>query len=256
MKNFSMKRFSQVLKYDFKTGIRPILWFSLGMVIVFLLMFMWLHGMAGMSFEGKEPDFVTHRIAYEAAQMGCIFCCIFWLCVACTLFRDVQKKAPRTVMLMLPATNTEKFLSRWVYMLVFSVIGGFVAFIVADMLHLGWLAVTGRAVASSTPQLFKNFTFEGETKTIMQFYGLFFSLHSFALFGSVFFRKYNLVATFATGMAIFIMFMSIYRNIPWENELRDTVYLATEIPAIIIFTTLSYRIFCRWQVVTHKFVNL
>ena len=256
MKNFSMKRFSQVLKYDLKTGIRPIMWFSLGMVIAFLLIFMFLHSMFGMSYEGQEPSWVTYSIAHEAAQSGCMIICVFWLCVACTLFRDVQKKAPRTVMLMLPATNMEKFLSRWVYMLAFSIIGGFVAFIVADMLHLGWLAVTGRAVASSTPQLFKNFTFEGETKTIMQFCGLFFSLHSFALFGSVFFRKYNLVATFATGMVLLIMFLTIYRNIPWENELRDTVYLATEIPAIIIFTTLSYRLFCRWQVVTHKFVNL
>ena len=80
--------------------------------------------------------------------------------------------------------------------------------------------------------------------------------YPFALFGGVFFRKYNLVSTFATGIILLFVILFIYNNISLENSVRESMYLATSIPAIIIFTTLSYRIFCRWQLVTHKFVNL
>ena len=251
-----MKRFGYVLRYDLNRGIRHMIWFSLGMVIVFILLFMWLHSMSSVFYEGKEPAWATYAIARHAAQGGNMIICVFWLCVASTLFHDVQNKGPRTVMQMLPATNLEKFLSRWVYMLVFSIIGGFVAFVLADMLHLGWLALSGKAIAPSSLRMFKNFAFEGNTETIMQFCGMFFALHSFALFGSVFFRKFNLVATFASGLLLLILILLLCRNIPWDNGMRDNVYLAIEIPSIIIFTTLSYRIFCRWQVVTHKLVNL
>jgi hypothetical protein len=251
MKNFNMKRFSQMLRYDFKTGIRPMIWFSTGMVVLFLLVFMSLHSLQNMSnIGGKEPAYLTYTIAHEAAVMGCVIIDLFWWGVACTLFRDVQKKAPRTSMLMLPATNLEKFLSRWVYMLAFSVIGSFVAFFVADMLHLGWLAATGRTHATSASQVFDYFM-----KNDKMFYSLFFTFHAFGLLCGVLFKKFHIVVTAVVGVILFAVFMQVCSYItPYET--REIICLVAAIIATITFTILAYRLFCRWQVVTRKFVNL
>ena len=45
---------------------------------------------------------------------------IFFLIAVSILYRGEQKKQVRIAWLMLPATNLEKFLVRWIYMLAFS----------------------------------------------------------------------------------------------------------------------------------------
>ena len=153
-------------------------------------------------------------------------------------------------MLMLPATNLEKFLSRWVYMLVFSIIGSFVAFFVTDMLHLGWLAVTERPHATSSSQVFDYFL-----KNDKMFYCLFFTFHAFGLLCGVLFKKFHIVVTAVVGVILFAVFMQLCSHIT-QYETRAMVCLVAAIIATITFTLLAYRLFCRWQVVTRKFVNL
>ena len=204
------------------------------MVVLFLLVFMSLHSLQNMSnIGGKEPAYLTYTIAHEAAVMGCVIIDLFWWGVACTLFRDVQKKAPRTSMLMLPATNLEKFLSRWVYMLVFSIIEN-----------------TGRTNATSASQVFDYFM-----KNDKMFYSLFFTFHAFGLLCGVLFKKFHIVVTAVVGVILFAVFMQLCSHIT-QYETRAMFCLVAAIIATVTFTLLAYRLFCRWQVVTHKFVNL
>ena len=74
-----------------------------------------------------------------ARQLPCfsvIAMYIFFLISASTLYRGEQKKQQRIAWLMLPASNLEKFLSRWIYMLVFMLVGGVLTFFVADCIHM------------------------------------------------------------------------------------------------------------------------
>ena len=52
---------------------------------------------------------------------------------------------------MLIATNLEKFLARWGYLLAFSLVGGLLTFFVADGIHIAWLWLTGKPVVAAMP---------------------------------------------------------------------------------------------------------
>ena len=79
------------------------------------------------------------------------------MATASTVYWREQKKAKRTAWLMLPATNLEKFLSRWVFMLAVS-LGGFLMFFVADAIHMAWLWMTGKPVIAATTYFFPQTT--------------------------------------------------------------------------------------------------
>lgn len=260
MRKFDFKRFRSVLTYDFTTGLSPMLWFSLGMVILYLLLFFLFHNLnysMGPSNPHEMNDFMMKTIIHEVATAAPFVAYLFMLGAACTLFRGVQKKAPRTIFLMLPATNPEKFVSRWVYLLVFSFLGGIGAFVVADLLHATWQGVTGNPVVMATGYFFDRMPHAATARTydIICFYTLFLTLHTFCLMCSVLFKKYHLVATFAVGMTLWVVLNHSLRLV-LTPVTKEPVLLALMFVCIILFTTLAYRLFCRWQVVTRKFVNL
>lgn len=262
MKGFKLKRFKKVLAYDFTTGLYPMLWFSLGMVILYLLLFGLFHNLHDAMGAANPPemnDFLMKAIIHEVATAAVFVAYMFVLGVACTIFRGVQRKAPRTVLLMLPASNAEKFLSRWVYLIVFSLLGSIGAFIVADLLHAGWQTLTGHRLPAilATGYFFDRIPDPGRDRTydVISFYALLLTLHSFCLMCSVLFKKYHLVATFAVGLLLWTVINQLLRGL-LTPESKEPVLIALMALCIVVFTTLAYRLFCRWQVVTHKFVNL
>ena len=261
MKGFDFKRFKNVLNYDFTTGLSPMMWFSLGMVILYLLIFGLFfnlnYNMKASNIPPEMNDFLMKTTIHEVASASFFAAYLFMLGAACTLFRDVQKKAPRTIFLMLPATNAEKFVSRWIYLLVFSLIGGIGSFVVADLLHTAWQGISGNPMVLATGYFFDRIPHEATARTydIVSFYAFFLTLHSFCLMCSVLFKKYHLVATFAVGLTLWELLNQSLRLV-LSQEIKEPVLLVLMFVCIILFTTLAYRLFCRWQVVTHKFLNL
>ena len=65
------------------------------------------------------------------------------------------------------------------------------------------------------------------------------------------------------GFAIIAVIASLYNasglyqyNDETARTTTNVVFIVFEAIGITLFTWLAYRLFCRWQVVTHKFVNL
>ena len=157
-----MTRFGRVLKLDFVEGRKALMWGALCMLLLYLFFFWFAHNIGVHS---SRYDFVNdsaqalqlrmNAICEGVGVFSAIALFIFFLITASTLYRGEQKKQQRIAWLMLPATNLEKFLSRWIYMLAFSIVGGVLPFFVADVIHMGYLGMTGNPVVDATSYLLK-----------------------------------------------------------------------------------------------------
>lgn len=271
MKNFDSKRFGQVLKLDFSEGRKAILWGALAMLLLYLFFFWFTHNIASHDeyYDVDEPYVSELRVSYVCegvGALGAVAMLFYWLISASILYRSEQKKQQRIAWLMLPATNLEKFLSRWLYMVVFSLTGGMLAFFVADILHIAYLWMSGNPVDTAAPSFFQRLPHTNEYNPllhIIKVYGMMITIHAFFLMGSVLFRKYHFIVCAALVVLVFAAMASLYNasglyqhNGETALTIWNIVLIVFEAISITLFTWLAYRLFCRWQVVTHKFVNL
>lgn len=273
MKNLDIHRFGQVLKLDFALGRKNLMWAALAMLLAYLFIF-WLANEMSSEISYSVDAYRVNMICREASQLSLVAMLVFLLVSTSQLFSADHKKQRCIYTLMLPATNLEKFLSRWVYLLVYSLVGGLLMFLVADALHMVWLVLSGHEVCSATPLFFNNLPHTGDTSYMNQHwyfvarnYCIFLVIHATFLLGSVLFKRFHFVVT---GIVLVFVFVALASTYNWlhstSGEFREfseeafkwysigttVFYLAVT----ALFTWLAYRLFCRWQVVTHKFVNL
>jgi hypothetical protein len=270
MKQLDAKRFGQVLKLDFAEGLKPMMWGALAMTLLYLFFFWFAHSIGYKDiFIEPGPDslrLLTKMICEAVGAFSLIAMFIFFLVAASILYRSEQKKQQRIAWLMLPATNLEKFLSRWIYMVVFSLVGGMLTFFIADAIHIAYLWISRNPVMTATPFFFNTFPHQGKYDpllNIINVYGMMITIHAFFLLGSVLFRKYHFIISGALVVLAFAVIASLYNasglyvyNGVMARTVTDIVFIVFEVCAIVLFTWLTYRLFCRWQVVTHIFVNL
>ena len=156
MKNFNMTRFGRVLKLDFVEGRKAMMWGALCMLLLYLFFF-WFAWNIGMHVSAvNDGDTYVKGLCQAVAGFSMMAMFIFFLITASTLYRGEQKKQQRIAWLMLPATNLEKFLSRWIYMLAFMLVGGVLPIILADGIHMAWLEAAGYPVYSMAKVLVHN----------------------------------------------------------------------------------------------------
>ena len=253
-----------MLRYDFKTGFKLMLWSTLGMMAAYLILFWFTHTMTPNPGYFSTPADRIHFISSELGSTGLFAMFVFSICSACVLFRNVQNKAPRIVMMMLPATNLEKFLSRWVWLVATTLCGTLLAFFAADLLRMAYLAITSQVVDSVLLLLLKRIAFylsivSGKDALYLLIgIGMMLTIHSFCLFCGVLFKKYHIPVTALIGIILFIVAILILRFMEMRRIYGhvEIVIGCSEVVLTTLFTYLSYRVFSRWQVVTHKFVNL
>ena len=267
MKNFDLQRFGRVLRLDFVEARNILLWFTLGGVLAYLFFFWFAYNISMKTYDITDWEQYVKHVCEGVGIFSMVFMYIFFLATACTLYWDEQKKAKRTAHLMLPATCLEKFLARWVYMLAFSLMAGLLAFFVADGIHMAWLWLTDKPVVAATPYLFKAFPHtsdfsNGQWLDVFAFYCLLIAGHAFFLLGGVVFRKNQFVATALVGSVLLFTFAHFAsKDQPYMQAIRVgwLYYLGLSLffaMLICAFTVLAYRLYCRWQVVTRKYVNL
>ena len=273
MKNFNMTRFGHVLKLDFTEGRKAMMWGAVCMLLLYLFFF-WFAWNIGMHSYNEIVDFYVQHICEAVAGFSMMAMYIYFLITASTLYRGEQKKQQRIAWLMLPATNLEKFLSRWIYLLVFSIVGGFLSFFVADLIHMAYLTMTDYPVQSAADDFFKIFphtrTFPSGEYTgdnplsVTSQYTALITIHAFFLLGGVFFKKFHFIATSAVVVIAFACIVATvnmlgYRDTPVpldEVTIQLIFWIIANSGLTVLFTWLAYWLFCRWQVVTHKFANL
>lgn len=260
-----MRRFGLVLRLDFAEGMKPLLWNALLMVLVYLFMFWFCYNVSMKNFVNPDSPEYIRGVCEAVGMTGCIAMYVYFVASIVRIFRDVQKKQKLTTYLMLPATNLEKFLSRWVYMMVFSIVGGLLAFFVADALHAVWLLAMNHPVYWASGFFIEMFPY-GTAKywqTVVELYCMLVFIHAFFLLGGVFFKRYHFAATggvgllLLTGLSWLLRVTGLYKqyyDLIWETS--AAIDIAFTLFGIVLFTGLSYWLFCRYQVITRKLVNL
>jgi uncharacterized membrane protein len=86
-------------------------------------------------------------------------------------------------------------------------------------------------------------------------YSIFVCIHSFFLFGGVFFKKFHFIATSAVmvlGLSVAFSITNAFHLYTVFNLIDVFIYVGLT----VLFTWLAYYLFCRWQVITHKFANV
>lgn len=135
MKNFDIKRFGQLLRYDAVTYNRSYLKYGIGIFLCHLIMQMLVtYGMTN-SIHFMTPD---TEVTVYATDLGVAFAfTIIMLAIAMSLaFANLSTKPGRISYLMLPVSNLEKFLSRVLIFSIGFVIANTVAFVLADLLRM------------------------------------------------------------------------------------------------------------------------
>ena len=283
MKNFNMTRFGRVLKLDFVEGRKAMMWGALCMLLLYLFFFWFAHeiGIHSSSFDyiqdaDERLRMRINNICEAVGAFSAMAMYIFFLITASTLYRAEQKKQQRIAWLMLPATNLEKFTSRWIYMVVFSIVGGLLPFFVADSIHVGYLWMTDNPVMSAGDDFFRIFPhtrkFPGTNEytgdsplSVTVEYAVFIAIHAFFLLAGVFFKKFHFIAASAVLFLLLVGWATIYNALGFRDTAVHTqsdinakyiMMIVIWLSLTALFTWLAYRLFCRWQVVTQKFANV
>ena len=265
MKNFNMTRFGRVLKLDFAEGRKAMMWGALCMLLLYLFFF-WFAYNIGYHYTVTDWDWHIKQICQGVAAFSMIGMYIYFLITTSTLYRSEQKKQQRIAWLMLPATNLEKFLARWIYMLVFMLVGGVLTLFLADCIHIIWLQIAGHPVHSMTKAMTHILPHVDKycpLLAVVNNYLSFVFIHSLFLLGGVFFKKFHFIASSAILAIVFsIIVWTInslgYRDTPTQSDptMSIIIWMCFHTCAIAVCTWLAYHLFCRWQVVTHKFANI
>lgn len=258
-----MKRLGYLLKLDFHENLKAFIWTSVTMLLMYLFFFWWAHNigipldsysLSKVLYSPEHIEMVTNAQCGSVGHFGNVAMYFCFLVIASQLYGKEQKKQIRTALLMLPATNLEKFLARWLYMIGFSVVAGILTFIVADVLHMIWLSSADRPVIAATKYFFDH---DAKWKIHVANGAVLIAIHSIYLFGGIYWRKNHFAITSLFLMVLGSLFVKVINSL--EPHLfegyRGYVVCVCFICAIILFTWLAYRTFCRWQLTDRKYIN-
>lgn len=280
MKQFDLHRFTQVLKWHLVSNRREILNKFFGLAVAFFM----LQLVSTQVVDTYEPalnadaDYYANRV--NNAMGGSFFfllCCI--IIQASTIFGNMKETRQRTSFLLLPASRLEKFLMRFLYIAVLLPLVASLALVVADVVRMLMATLWGRPLVSGVAMLF---TSGGDPNAaasideVVVFFilaGYFLFTHAIYVLGGTLLRKNPFLLT--TGL-MFVMFFLLVHVLKWGvaigvlNHVTALQYdstglhvhpmvypfvVASYVLAVILYW-LSYRVFCRMQVINNKWFNL
>jgi len=287
MEKFNTKRFANVLKWDFMNNWKYTLWLFLVMIVVFTCML-------GLTYFNSNSDYMqgVHDTMMSVQASACNFILsIIILAGASRMFLPLKDKQSATAFLSLPATNLEKFISRFLNVIVLWIVIGCVAFLCADALQMLLAKLLGaNYVVSGSKTFFSmwpldNMEWRGEPYWLkIQIGVILTTLMTYATYilGGILFRRRQFWITSVAIFAVSVIGIIAIVNIGWaigewiesHNEQlealmerffkdKDTFinflfYAWWTITGLItvFFTWLTYRFFKRAQVINNKFLNV
>lgn len=276
---FDKTRFFNALKLDFATNWRRWSFAFFGALACLLCAFM------GLSF-GLRGDVVgadTHEEAFVVMTVGTyIVFAIYMVISGSMMFNNMKSKQMRISFLLLPASNLEKFMSRWLITTVGALVVFFAALVAADAMRAAFDLVVGvNPYSSVTLRFFIDGWFDGGVPEIIggmfssgrgewALYGLssFVVSHSMFMLGSALFRRHAVLFTivammvfsFVFGINDILSFLygGVMRTVFGYGTLADSLGVRIGVNLLITVACYwgAYRLFCRSQVVSHKWLNL
>lgn len=256
MKRFDMKRFGHTLRWSLTMDRDWFLRATLSWTVMFTLMFLLF---TCFTFIVKADG----KTGYEVCTVLSVATAVAILLLGPSfMFAPMKNRHADQTLLLLPASNLEKYLARYSYWLL-SLPCLAVAFLTADLLQFVVNTLTGNDMATLVMSVIVEVwgkipdnvpEEEGPTSLLTALW-----LHSFYALGATFFRahKYNYALTSVT-LVLGLMLVGIMQGWPVIGGLlRDyRCYCNWLLFGLSVFNFwLSYRLFCRTQVIG-KFINI
>lgn len=290
MKNLDIKRLWLTAKWDvtanWKYSAKITAGMSLGLTLIYTL------HLLNMLNVTPSTDYIFHQYRSMMIETNMSFI-IFMIVGASLIFVNMKTKQQRIAFCMLPASNAEKYLVRWLWATVGFALMFVCASVTADVLRMviWWMAgygYTGSVVATgveSASEFINNLNFElGGTYTddpthperghvayaiLTYVISLGVLAHSFYIFGGALFRRNAWLLTTVTAIVVLIV-MTYTGNFPFVgldvlgDELYSSrqkitaAYVTAGIFAVlsIVLYAISWRLFRRMQVINNKAINV
>ncbi|MBR3444282.1 MAG: hypothetical protein IKH14_00200 [Prevotella sp.] len=260
MKNsFNISRFWQVLKWTFANNCQSVvkvLWIWTAIFVCYFLLTLFHYSSIHLVTSVGKGLFVG------------IFFILLIVFPSITLKSINKNRQHRLNTLMLPATNTEKFLSLIITVFCTYILTMIVAFLIADGVQ--FLVSTIFRLNDTgfvTAKLYQAYM-SSMDRTNMGSQDMLFStmltiwVISVYLLGGMFFRRY---AGLFVSLGFFLILMAIgYFGSRYEPDYmieidKDAFLYGTSLVLAILSLLnvwLSYRLFCRLQLINHKWINI
>lgn len=264
----NISRFLQTVKWTELTLLRRTLRYTIGLAIFFFLFTI----ITTRGFEGFSD--------VDGIDTACIEC--LFISVALLIFRaayilsDAKRNQDRIFLLMLPASNAEKFWARVLHITVVNALICLVAILIADALQMLVCLALGGPTASLTASVFSGYSIavainehDYAVMGVVLFVLSLVWLQSLYLLGGTFFRKSQWITTSLVLVlgSIVLSAITAYGGVQLadSNALDDyvldvygTAYLTMAVFAVFIVLNywLAYKLFTRLQLINNKWCNL
>lgn len=268
MNTFNINRFWLTLKWDFVSNKRTWLWILITMTAVLFLLFEF-----NMLSVRNLPTFMLDaKINDMAITSWIVFSFFMIIGGGSSICANIKKKEARVAFFTLPASNLEKFITRYILVTVNYAVMFAVSLIVADFLRYVFCMIAGPDVHGSVALRFfeilstDSFQMQKTHMDVDYFYLLNISvmilvlwLHSLYILGGTFFRRNSGLFTTLILIATAFVFAFIHFT-PSINMSTDTAGYISIITVFGLLTVLDYwaafQLFKRIQVINNKWINV
>lgn len=270
MKQFDLHRFGQLLKHHLLTSrgeiVRAFLWMTVSFFLLALFM-------TEVVYNGSDFEYKDQTEGYVG--MSLFFVSVIVLVAASRIISNMKDKPSRINYLMLPATNAEKYVVRLLHVSVLMPLLALLAVAAADLARMLVSLLWGRpfvlGMFSFLGNLHPEISFTGETVLLLLLaVGMTLFHHAVYVLGGTLFRKHPFLLTCAVMFFLFIVLSRgiiglvsfITDNIDNIELSKTTTMTLGYVAATVLLAVdaliywLSYKVFCRIQVINNKWLNL
>ena len=276
--NFSLDRLCMLLRWNWTNSRRQTL--RIGMILSAFLSLYFTFILSIVPYQDKYakwasrlPDNVVMFVIAGALRILPLFLCA----MGTLIFSNMETKPMREHYLMLPASDAEKYATRFIHITLGGVLTFAVALVVGDVIqfalsfifHPGihhsclWDMIRCFITGSGNQKVADMLLFRGNIAAMTIAYSGLLWLHSYCTLGGTLLRRHP-TACVALSLMLLIFASNTAPEIgilPRVLSPKPTVGATTAVAAILIGLSIanyvgSYRIFKRMQIICDKFTNL
>lgn len=272
--NFQFSRLLMVMRWDVFTNLKTYLNMTLGMTFALLpFLIMQLYQLSKQ--DQLSPDTIDLSYWGMSQYVLMIFSIAMYM-MATQIFMVMKTTGQREQFLMLPASNLEKYISRFLFSTLGAAVAMITAIVVADLVQLifSFLLLPGhhQSVCLSTMALLwkiwttfiENIDSTGALLLSLLIVTCGVLVHSFFILCGTLFRKHTIVVTTILFIAMTYLVIYVIESVPGTITTclnhGDNSWLFSLLIAELLLGGfqywLSYKVFTRMQVICNKWINL
>ncbi len=272
--NFQFSRLLMVMRWDVFTNLKTYLNMTLGMTFALLpFLIMQLYQLSKQ--DQLSPDTIDLSYWGMSQYVLMIFSIAMYM-MATQIFMVMKTTGQREQFLMLPASNLEKYISRFLFSTLGAAVAMITAIVVSDLVQLifSFLLLPGhhQSVCLSTMALLwkiwttfiENIDSTGALLLSLLIVTCGVLVHSFFILCGTLFRKHTIVVTTILFIAMTYLVIYVIESVPGTITTclnhGDNSWLFSLLIAELLLGGfqywLSYKVFTRMQVICNKWINL